>query len=503
MATCFIFAIGGSGARVLESFTHLIAAGCAYDDLSTWEFEPIIIDLDSSNGNTVRCIDALQTYESLHKDLKGTTGDSPFFRYPLRRNVGTKTDFMMNLHPADADSLRSNIGYDSLADHKDKGVIDLLYKNNVLNMSLSMGFRGVPSIGNVVLNQFENNVIYHSFLKQFQPGDRIVVIGSIFGGTGAAGLPILLKNFRASGVDAVANAPVAAISIMPYFQITNNSESMINSDSFITKTKAALYYYEQNLTEANSMYYVGYNSTQQFENHEGGSKQSNDPMAIEVIAATSIFHFLSQDSSTFQPFSNPDLYPNSRQFYTYGFQASDNGVFDLSYLNGDSKRWLKIPLSTFYYSTLMGYFTDVKFESDKSGKSLRIGNVKFPVNFGTGEFIQLFFKYQQLFMSWLHKLSKSMGNPKFIPFETVENLSEVEKWEKTKQLPYLIKGLPITKKTGSFGFRHLPTSIRDEFSHFNDPKGNVRKVAANNAQLFSEVSFLCAKTFIDEFEHLY
>ncbi len=501
MAKCFIFAIGGSGARVLESFTHLIAAGCAYDQLQGWEFEPIIIDLDTDNGNTVRCIDALQTYEKIHTDLAGTTGESPYFRFPIQRNVGTGNNFLMQLHAPDTNSLSGSIGYATLSDHRDKGLIDLLYKENVLNMSLSMGFKGVPSIGNVVLNQLGSNAIYQSFLKQFMPGDRIVVIGSIFGGTGAAGLPILLKNFRASGMASVSNAPIAAISVMPYFQIESDNNSMINSDSFITKTKAALSYYERNLTEANSMYYVGYNSTQQFENHEGGGKQDNDPMAIEVIAATSIFHFLSQDSDSFQPFSNPDLYPNSRKFYTCGFRAN-NGVIDLSSLEGEMNRWLKFPLSSFYYSSLMGYYTEIRFNTTKGANDVSITNIKFPINFGTSEFIRNFFKYQQLFMTWLHKLSQSSGNPRFIPFETVNNLSEVDGWEQTKQLPYLIKGLPITKKTGFGPFAKLPTSIREEFSHFKDTKGSVRKIAANNPQLFSEVSYLCAKTFISEYQHL-
>lgn len=496
MAKCFIFAIGGSGARILESFTHLIAAGCAYQELQGWEFEPILIDLDTSNGNTVRCIDALQTYEKIQTELNGTTGQSPYFRLPLRRSIGTQRDFMMQLQADGTNNLSSSIGYPTLYDQKDRFLVDLLYSSEVLSMSLDKGFKGVPSIGNVVLNQFKANSLYGSFLQQFQPGDRIVVIGSIFGGTGAAGLPILLKNFRASGMAAVSDAPIAAIPVMPYFQVTGNSDSMINSDSFITKTKAALYYYEQNLTEANMTYYVGYNSTQQFENSEGGHDQKNDPMAVEVIAATAIFDFLTKPATSFQDFSNQAQYPASREFYINGFRANSEGVFDLSTLEGNMKRWLKVPLINYYYSCLMGYFTGIKLTEAKSDVS--VTTVKFPATFGQSDFIRDYFKYQQLFMAWLHKLSNNAGAPKFIPFETVNNLNEVEGWNRTGQLPFLIKGIPITKKTWHGLTKRLPTIIKEEFSHF---KGDTSSVAASNCHLFSEVSYLCAKTFMDEYEH--
>lgn len=496
MAKCFIFAIGGSGARILESFTHLIAAGCAYQELNGWEFEPILIDLDTSNGNTVRCIDALQTYEKLQTELSGTTGKSPYFRLPLRRNVGTGEDYMMQLLADGNNNLSASIGYPTLEEQKDRFLVDLLYNSTVLNMRLDHGFKGVPSIGNVVLNQFRQNTLYQSFLKTFLPGDRIVVIGSIFGGTGAAGLPILLKNFRASGVGSISNAPIAAIPVMPYFQVTSDAESMINSDSFITKTKAALYYYEQNLTEANETYYVGYNSSQQFRNVEGGHNQKNDPMAIEVIAATSIFDFLTRQNEDFKAFSDAALYPASRRFYVNGFRATSEGVFDLSTLEGAMKRWLKIPLINYYYSCLMGYFTGINLT--QATKNVSVTTVSFPVTFGQSDFIRNFFKYQQLFMTWLHKLSNNEGSPKFIPFETVENLSQVEGWDKTGQLPFLIKGIPITKKTWHGLSKRLPNVIKEEFSHF---KGDTSGIAANNPHLFSEVCYLCAKTFMDEYEH--
>lgn len=48
MAKLYVFAIGGTGARVLRSLTMLLAAGVK---INTDEIVPIIIDPDKGNGN--------------------------------------------------------------------------------------------------------------------------------------------------------------------------------------------------------------------------------------------------------------------------------------------------------------------------------------------------------------------------------------------------------------------------------------------------------------------
>lgn len=493
MPKCFIFSIGGSGARILESFTNLIAAGCAYDQLKSWSFEPVIIDLDTSNGNTTSCIKTLQLYEKLYNDVCSSTGESPYFKFPISRSIGTGTDFLMQL-TADANNTLSNtISYNALADFKDKGLVNLLYSDHVLQMPLKHGFKGVPSIGNVVLNQFKGNPIFESFTKQYQPGDRIVVIGSIFGGTGAAGIPLLLKNIRAMG-GSLANAPIALLSVLPYFQIKSSENSMIDSDSFITKTKAALSYYNDNLTEPNDTYYVGYNDKAIYENHEGGTNQNNNPHAIEVLASTSIFHFLSKSDSDFKAFADKSTYIPSREFFICGFKNKGN-IINFSTLEGDLAKWIKKPLTCFYYSALMGYFIGVSFVN--AGRDVQVFNIKFSAGFQSSNFIKNFTEFQNNFMKWLHKLSNSNGELKFIPFETVEDLNQVEsQFEDNKRLPLLIKDVTIPTKKGLLGFgTKTADSIRDSFSHFTK---DVRGVGANDAHLFSEVSYQVPVTFIEE-----
>mgnify|MGYP002868662199 CR=1 FL=1 len=80
----FIFAIGGTGARVLRSFTYCLASGmaCVPNDTT---IIPMIIDYDRNNGDKTRTIKLLETYSSIRNyALDGVTlkGDERFFFKP-------------------------------------------------------------------------------------------------------------------------------------------------------------------------------------------------------------------------------------------------------------------------------------------------------------------------------------------------------------------------------------------------------------------------------------
>ena len=68
MAKTFIFAIGGTGARVLRSLTMLMAAG--FKDMSGNPFNgticPLIIDYDEHNGDKDRAIECMKRYSAVH-----------------------------------------------------------------------------------------------------------------------------------------------------------------------------------------------------------------------------------------------------------------------------------------------------------------------------------------------------------------------------------------------------------------------------------------------------
>ena len=174
----------------------------------------------------------------------------------------------------------------------------MLFSDKNLQSSMEVGFKGNPNIGSVVLNQIAHSTDFENFANAFSDGDRIFIISSIFGGTGASGFPLLLKTLR-NGTDfpnhdLINKATIGAVTILPYFKLQPDDESEIDSSTFISKAKSALAYYENNISKNGSidaLYYLADEVSKAYENHEGGSSQRNDAHLIEFLGATAIVNF--------------------------------------------------------------------------------------------------------------------------------------------------------------------------------------------------------------------
>lgn len=140
---------------------------------------------------------------------------------------------------------------------------------------------------------------FKSFKQHCEKGDRVFIISSIFGGTGASGYPLLEKKIRfAQNEPAVKNALMGAVTVLPYYGLKDpaTTGSDIDSANFYTKTKAALAYYEDKVA-SNYLYYVGEKSLKQvYDNDE--KKQDDKANFIELVAATALFDFLQREEPT-------------------------------------------------------------------------------------------------------------------------------------------------------------------------------------------------------------
>jgi len=318
MAKLYVFAIGGTGARVIKSLTMLLASGV---ESHFTEIVPIIIDPDKSGGDLNRTINALNDYQKIQQE----TGDfekNHFFKTKITTlsevisegngNPSVIDGFRYEIEGVQSDTFEDFIGYGSL-DKSNKYFANLLFSDENLSSNLDVGFKGNPNIGSVVLNQFSKSNAFAAFASNFKSEDSIFIVSSIFGGTGASGFPLILKNIREgkifTGNDTqgkshkfLIDAIIGAITVQPYFKVSNNKKSKIDSQGFITKTKAALHYYSRNVTgnrTLNSMYYIGDFETKEYTNVEGGREQKNDAHFIELAAALSIIDF-SNASSEFK-----------------------------------------------------------------------------------------------------------------------------------------------------------------------------------------------------------
>ncbi len=329
----FLFGIGGTGSRVIKSLTMMAAAGV---DIQASAIVPIVIDPDFANADLTRTIEQIKTYSAVRKSLDFTASSkNQFFKTDIQDVVN---GYRFRLKDTKNKKFKEFIQYDTLG-KENKAFASMLFSENNLEADMEVGFKGNPNIGSVVLNQFTDSEDFIAFASAFKPGDRVFIISSIFGGTGASGFPLILKNIRSilsslPNCDAIQNAPVGAITVLPYFAVKPEDNSAINSSTFVGKTKAALHYYENNVTGNNSsvnvLYYIGDECNKQYENIEGGNLQKNNAHIIEFAAALSIVDFASigdSDSSMVcLKDSNGRIYAPSPRFKEFGMDNDASRV---------------------------------------------------------------------------------------------------------------------------------------------------------------------------------
>lgn len=292
MAKLYVFGIGGTGARVLRSFTMMMAAGV---NIGADEIVPIIIDPDASNADLTRTVSLMNNYKAIRSSLSFTKNNvSKFFRKELSQIL---VNYTLRINDTDDKTFQQFIDLPSM-DKPSQAMMRMLFSERNLASSMDVGFKGNPNIGSIVLNQIVDSEDFQDFANNFESGDKIFIISSIFGGTGASGFPLLLKTLCTGTTfpnnDLINHAEIGAITILPYFKLKNDDESEIDSSTFISKTKSALAYYENNISKNNSinaLYFLADDVTNTYENHEGGSAQKNDAHLVEFLAATAIVDF--------------------------------------------------------------------------------------------------------------------------------------------------------------------------------------------------------------------
>jgi len=340
MSKIYVFGIGGTGARVIRSLTMLLASGVKLgENIDT--VIPVIIDQDRSNGDLTRTIALLKTYKSLHDQLKfGRNSKSEFFKTNID---DLNTSFRMQIADVADKDFQSYIKYLNL-DTRNKALVSLLFSKKNLEARMDVGFKGNPNMGSVVLNNFstEADNDLGSILESFQSGDKIFIISSIFGGTGAAGFPLLLKTLRQAqssqlpSAALVANAPIGAITVLPYFGVQHDEDSEINMDSFMSKAKAALSYYRDNLN-TDVLYYISDKLSKNYDNHEGDSAQRNNAHFVEMVAALSIIDFC----------KNNVQHDGSKSFKEFGFNE-DKPVVSIRTLADSTRALVGKPLISMF-----------------------------------------------------------------------------------------------------------------------------------------------------------
>jgi len=426
MAKLFVFGIGGTGSRVLKSLTMLLAAGVK---INADEIVPIVIDPDHAAADLTRTIKLMQDYNKIYNRIDHNNYNKNAF-FGTKINLDIIPSVRMPLQNTQNTDFQTYIGLPLMVDENGRhnanhALAEMLFSQKNLNATMEVGFKGNPNIGSVVLNQFALSDEFKNFASKVQQNDRIFIISSIFGGTGASGFPLLLKNLRAisntqSGCENVKNATIGAISVLPYFDVVpdNNpneeKRSEIDSATFISKTKAALSYYERNMTEANALYYIADDLSKQYKNSEGGTTQQNDAHLIELAAALAIIDF-----AGLTDLSTQNGKPQNTIYKEFGIKTEAKEIV-FADLDSVTNSNIKKPITAF--TLFCKYLQEQIRDSYKDQPWAK--DHEFDENFLKADFFQSELgDLRVAYMQWLAEMSNNVRA--FTPFDLREKKNDV------------------------------------------------------------------------------
>ena len=406
MSKLYVFGIGGTGSRVLKALTMMLSSGveCAVDTIV-----PIIIDPDDSAADKTRTVASMNLYMSIRENLDFSNADqNRFFKTEIMPVDGME-NFGFPLKNTRDCLFKDFIKIDEL-NNANRALISLLFSEKNLNSDMKVGFKGNPNIGSVVLNQFANSQEYKDFANGFQQGDRIFIISSIFGGTGASGFPLLLKTLRSDrdsqSWNLINNAKIGAITVLPYFNVSQDDNSGVDSSTFASKTKSALAYYEHNISAnggVDALYYIGDNIPASYENHDGGSEQRNNAHIIELCSALAILKFAATPDSEL---SGDTLH------YEYGLDTNNTDISQIIFsdLGRNTQVEIQKPMTQLL---LMYKYLINECEKEYKHQPWAIDN-NLDSSFFTGDFYKDLMKLLDSYREWLVEMADN--NRAFKPF---------------------------------------------------------------------------------------
>ncbi|MET0621853.1 MAG: hypothetical protein ABW250_02630 [Pyrinomonadaceae bacterium] len=349
MLNVFI-AVGGSGTKVAEALVRLLAAGCPTreeggtptslgDTLQLWRLDP-----DRSAGAGMSLQSCVDNYKLLQEHLGG------------RWSMTVDTD-IRHLDPLQLpEETRGNNRFKTLGGILNSGVmgkedsspyLNLLYAPKDLAVNVERGFYQKPFIGSAVMAVFANSLEDGNSpggrkcqLNRLENEEvRFFLCGSLHGGTGACGVPIMGRFLSSRNERINRKWQIAACLLAPYSlppeppfkspdpveEVTSemleevlsrpevqkafgrmNEEERIevtkqvllgfyaNPKDIVARARQSLDYYKDISEWFDQIYLVGKPEPDQLAGWSNGGKHQNNPLnSAEVVAALTALNFFS------------------------------------------------------------------------------------------------------------------------------------------------------------------------------------------------------------------
>jgi hypothetical protein len=350
-----LIGIGGTGAKILESFAYLTAVGfpgTQLDGLNGSPYHLRMVDTDIENGNIVRTTSLLANLDNEHDGVLSLFADfaketenteiskqwkvSQIIHEYYSDTDNLKSDFLWKIDLVNKQTLRSMISEENHVEveGETKSRQDLLlralFSENDLKVDQTEGFHARPRIGAMRFEyEFDKDVAkengFWSTLSTsiFSQGQtQLMFAGSIFGGTGASGIPTLLKRcqtfFAEENTDAKSSLGMTLL--LPYYTFPNlpgqdqslkrtgvphrsTTQDLADPNLFVLNSKLALSYYSETHFLKGvvnpSIYLIGQDSIENMNNENnkgvgrfaGKGDQENPPLPAELAATVAIQNY--------------------------------------------------------------------------------------------------------------------------------------------------------------------------------------------------------------------
>lgn len=310
MKKIYAIGVGGSGAKCLESAIFLHSLGIFGNSC----LSILLVDADASNGNSGRTQINLKNTLECYQLFKPNSDQKSSFMSGELKDYGTWNPLGKEIHNSNLSKIFNKQGLGTTSPALAK-LFDALYSPEEQIADLTVGFRGRPPIGSAVMSRLELETLQNDADDNWQrlfnniQTDRankdevsIHLFGSVFGGTGASGVPTLAtlisKQLRDNNLRN--NVHLNASLLLPYFGFEKPDEEeqkvFAEAQFFAFNTQAALQYLtEHSAGVFDTVYLIGNQERKEYLPSIGGTSQQNEAHFVELYAALAINHGFNQD----------------------------------------------------------------------------------------------------------------------------------------------------------------------------------------------------------------
>ncbi len=256
----YLIAVGGTGNKILEALVYACAADALYTldaqgrRAPLTEVRALIVDVDAACGNTTRAKQAAEHYERVRAAFDAAGTPRRGFHTAL-----TVERWNMNLAKRAA-----SISGMTLNHRRDRLLAESLFSRTEAELEYSEGFRGHPDLGVLFFADLLNHLGERA--AQGQPDEmvdlldqiqrdldaretvKVMLAGSIFGGTGASGIPSISRYLRQCFGKYSDHFVLSSVMMLPYYDVPpatvdETLEIVVKSSQFLDKARTALQYY--------------------------------------------------------------------------------------------------------------------------------------------------------------------------------------------------------------------------------------------------------------------